>query len=106
MANAQVERFTHQFIIYEDHVLPERFHGKLLGVDVLHNNVVMSEIIPSGSTFKTKDIERFIKSDDPWFRPVMITDAPDGSVYIADWYDKQVNHYRLSLIHISEPTRP
>ena len=43
MANAQVERFTHQFIIYEDHVLPERFHGKLLGVDVLHNNVVMSE---------------------------------------------------------------
>ena len=94
MANAQVERFTHQFIIYEDHVLPERFHGKLLGVDVLHNNVVMSEIIPSGSTFKTKDIERFIKSDDPWFRPVMITDAPDGSVYIADWYDKQVNHYR------------
>ena len=94
MANAQVERFTHQFILYEDDVLPERFHGKLLGVDVLHNNVVMSEMIPSGSTFQTKDIERFIKSGDPWFRPVMITDAPDGSVYIADWYDKQVNHYR------------
>ena len=24
----------------------------------------------------------------------MITDGPDGCLYIADWYDKQVNHYR------------
>lgn len=94
MRNAQVERFTHQFIIYEDKSLPKRFHGKLLGVDVLHNNVVMSEITPDGSTFKTKDLERFITSKDPWFRPVMIADSPDGSVFIADWYDQQVNHYR------------
>lgn len=94
MKNAQVERFTHQFIIYEDKLLPKRFHGKLLGVDVLHNNVVMSEMTPDGATFKTRDIERFISSKDPWFRPVMISDSPDGSVFIADWYDKQVNHYR------------
>ena len=94
MENAQVERFTHQFIIYEGNGMPDRFNGRLLGVDVLHNNLVMSEITPNGATFKTKDVERFITSDDPWFRPVMITDAPDGSLYIADWYDKQVNHYR------------
>ena len=94
MENAQVERFTHQFIIYEGNGMPDRFNGRLLGVDVLHNNLVMSEITPNGATFKTKDVERFITSDDPWFRPVMVTDAPDGSLYIADWYDKQVNHYR------------
>ena len=31
---------------------------------------------------------------DPWFRPVDIKLGPDGALYIADWYDRQVNHYR------------
>lgn len=31
---------------------------------------------------------------DPWFRPVDITLGPDGAIYIADWYDRQVTHYR------------
>ena len=94
MKNVAVERFTHQFIIYEENELPERYQGKLWGVDVMHNNVVMSEIFPNGSTFQTRDIERVVQSTDPWFRPVMITPAPDGSLYIADWHDRQVNHYR------------
>jgi putative membrane-bound dehydrogenase-like protein len=94
MKNVAVERFTHQFIIYEETALPERYRGKLLGVDVLHNNVVMSDIFPNGSTFQTRDIERVVQTKDTWFRPVMITPAPDGSVYIADWHDRQVNHYR------------
>ncbi|MGC6458123.1 MAG: PVC-type heme-binding CxxCH protein [Akkermansiaceae bacterium] len=94
MKNAPVARFTHQFIIYEENALPEKYRGKLWGVDVLHNNIVLSEIFPDGSTFQTRDIERVVSSEDRWFRPVMITPAPDGSLYIADWYDRQVNHYR------------
>ncbi|MCP4847300.1 MAG: isochorismatase family protein [Verrucomicrobiaceae bacterium] len=94
MKNIAVERFTHQFIIYEEMALPERYQGRLWGVDVLHSNVVMSEISPNGSTFQTRDIERVVQAADPWFRPVMITPAPDGSLYIADWHDRQVNHYR------------
>ena len=34
------------------------------------------------------------RSRDPWFRPVDIKLGPDGALYIADWYDRQVNHYR------------
>ena len=30
MENAQVERFTHQFIIYEGNGMPDRFNGRLL----------------------------------------------------------------------------
>ena len=26
-------------------------------------------------------------SDDQWFRPVDVTAAPDGAVFVADWYD-------------------
>ena len=94
MKNAQVERFTHQFILYEGKGLPEKYRGKLFGVDVLHNNLVLSEVLEDGSTFQTKDITRVMSSVDPWFRPVMVTDSPDGSIYVADWYDRQVNHYR------------
>ena len=94
MKNAQVTRFTHQFIIYEGIGLPKKYNGKLFGVDVLHNNLVLSEVLNDGSTFQTKDLTRVMSSKDPWFRPVMVTDSPDGSIYVADWYDRQVNHYR------------
>lgn len=92
-----VERFTHQFIIYESDGLEEKWRGKLWGCDVLHNNIVCAEIIPDGSTFRTKDIGRPVSSPDKWFRPVMITDGPDGCLYIADWCDKQVSHYRNQM---------
>ncbi len=94
MKNIAVERFTHQFIIYDEEGLPARYRGKLWGVDVLHNNVVLSEIFPDGSTFQTRDIERVVQADNAWFRPVMITPGPDGSLFIADWQDRQVNHYK------------
>lgn len=97
MKSEPVERFTHQFIIYESDALEEKWRGKLWGCDVLHNNIVCAEMIPDGSTFRTKDIGRPVASTDKWFRPVMITDGPDGCLYIADWCDKQVSHYRNQM---------
>jgi putative heme-binding domain-containing protein len=97
MKGEPVERFTHQFIIYESDALEEKWRGKLWGCDVLHNNIVCAEMIPDGSTFKTKDIGRPVNSTDKWFRPVMIIDGPDGCLYIADWCDKQVSHYRNQM---------
>jgi putative heme-binding domain-containing protein len=97
MKGEPVERFTHQFIIYESDALAEQWRGKLWGCDVLHNNIVCAEMIPDGSTFRTKDIGRPVASSDKWFRPVMITDGPDGCLYIADWCDKQVSHYRNQM---------
>lgn len=97
MKNERVERFTHQFIIYESDALAEPWRGKLWGCDVLHNNIVCSEMIPDGSTFRTKDTGRPVTSTDKWFRPVMITDGPDGCLYICDWCDKQVSHFRNQM---------
>ncbi|MEZ5300099.1 MAG: c-type cytochrome [Verrucomicrobiales bacterium] len=94
MKHHSVARFTHQFILLESPGLPDGYLGKLWGVDVLHNNLVYAEISPLGSTFQTKDLGRPMESRDPWFRPVMVADGPDGALYVADWYDRQVNHYR------------
>ena len=42
-----------------------------------------------GAAFRT-EYKVFLASDDPWFRPVDVTAAPDGSVFVADWYDAGV----------------
>ena len=94
MKHNRVPRFTHTFVFYEADAFPERYRGLLFGVAPLLNHVVMSEIRADGSSFQTKDIGLAVSSSDPWFRPVDINLGPDGSLYIADWYDRQVNHYR------------
>jgi putative heme-binding domain-containing protein len=94
MGHPDVDRFTHTFMFYEASALHEKYHGKLFGVEPLQGRVVMSEVMPDGSTFKTRDIGYAVTSSDKWFRPVDIKLGPDGAIYVADWYDRQVNHYR------------
>jgi putative membrane-bound dehydrogenase-like protein len=94
MKHNRVPRFTHTFIIYEADALPEAYRGLLFGVAPLLNHVVMSRVRPDGSSFQTEDVGLAVSSDDPSFRPVDIKLGPDGAVYIADWYDRQINHYR------------
>ncbi|MBI1176166.1 c-type cytochrome [bacterium] len=94
MKNNQVERFTHTFLIYQGDALPERYRGKLFGIEPLQGRVVLSEIKPTGSTFETHDIEHVVTTTDRWFRPVDIKLGPDGAIYIADWNDFSINHWR------------
>ncbi len=94
MPHPAVNRFTHNFIIYDGGSLPERHHGMLFGVEPLQGRVVESEITPDGSSFKTRDLGYPVTTGDPMFRPVDIKVGPDGGIYVADWYDRQVNHYR------------
>lgn len=96
MEHHNVPRFTHEFMIYESSggpfALPDKYKGKLFGAAAILNHVVMSDVIPVGSTFKTKDIGYAIDSSDTWFRPVDVKDGPDGGIYVADWYDGQLAH--------------
>src|SRR5690606_38991878 len=43
--------------------------------------------------------EPFLTSDDPWFRPVDIKTGPDGSLYVADFYNRIIGHYEVALDH-------
>src|SRR5947208_4582513 len=70
MKHPNVPRFTHTFAIDEGGSLPGRYRGKLFGVAPLLNYVVMSEVIPEGSTFRTVDLGQPVTTTDPWFRPV------------------------------------
>jgi putative heme-binding domain-containing protein len=94
MPHASVPRFTHNFLIYDHGALPARYEGKLFGVEPIQGRLVESEIVRDKSSFRTRDISRPVTSDDRWFRPVDIKVGPDGAIYVCDWYDQQVNHYR------------
>jgi len=94
MPMASEPRFTHNFVIYDHGALPARYTGRLLGVEPLQGRLVKSDVLTDRSSFKTLDVARPIVGDDRWFRPVDIKVGPDGAVYVCDWYDRQVNHYR------------
>jgi putative membrane-bound dehydrogenase-like protein len=94
MKHHQVPRFTHAFAIDEGAAFPERWRGRLFGVAPLLHHVVIAERTRDGSTWKTRDVGHAIEATDPWFTPVAITSAPDGALYVADWYDGQCAHYR------------
>ncbi len=99
----RVPRFTHELVIYAGGSLPEKYAGRMFAVAPLLNYVSISELKPRGSTFETKDLD-FITSSDRWFRPVDIAVGPDGSLYIADWCDKQTSHLRNSEGEIDKQT--
>lgn len=92
MRNDPVQRFTHDFAIYEGGRFPSKYDGMLFGVAPLLNHVVMTELIPDGSTLRTRDVGFAMTTEDPAFRPVDVTLGPDGFLYVADWHDRYVSH--------------
>lgn len=94
MPHGSEPRFTHNFVLYDHGALPAHYSGHLFGVEPIQGRIVESEVLPDRSSFRTRDLSRPVTSDDRWFRPVDIKAGPDGALYVADWYDQQVNHYR------------
>ncbi|MFC7338773.1 PVC-type heme-binding CxxCH protein [Haloferula chungangensis] len=48
------------------------------------------------------DLERLgdlVTCDDPYFRPVGLTQGPDGFLYIVDWYNKIISHNEVPRNH-------
>ncbi|MAT16451.1 MAG: dehydrogenase [Planctomyces sp.] len=92
MKSHDVERFTHDFVIYEGNALPEEYDGKLYGVEPLQGRIVYCDFEPDRSSFQTSDIGHVIKSEDPNFRPIDIIAGPDGAIYVSDMYEPQIAH--------------
>jgi putative membrane-bound dehydrogenase-like protein len=86
------QRVTTNLLVYDETSFPERYHGSMITTNPLAGRVFASELVPQGPTFHAKSIDLIIDSDDRWFRPVYADTGPDGALYIADWYDSQINH--------------
>ncbi len=84
-------------LIYEDNLLPQKYHNQLIHAEPGHN-VVRSYILNEEGAGYGAKIENLVKSEDDWFRPDDVTVAPDGSLFISDWYDGGVGGHKTEDI--------
>lgn len=75
--------------VYEGTLLPKKYQGQLLHTDAGPRHVRSYHLKPSGASYEV-DREDIVTSTDTWFRPSDVCVAPDGSVFVADWYDPGV----------------
>ncbi len=87
-----IARFSHAVIVADGTAIPSQYQGAIFAADPLHRDIVVAERYPRGSTFETSDSGRALSSDDPSFRPVYITNGPDGAVYVADFCEEFIAH--------------
>jgi len=82
-------------LVYEGDMLPNRFHGQMIHSDPGHN-VVRSYPVKKNGAGYTAEIVNIVEAiDDDWFRPSDVCIAPDGSLFIADWYDPGVGGHQV-----------
>ncbi len=84
---------------YADVQFPEEFRGNFFIGDVVNSRVHRYSATWKGSSPVGKSEVDFIKSEDPWFRPVNIKLGPDGALYVADFYNAIIGHYEVPLDH-------
>jgi putative membrane-bound dehydrogenase-like protein len=81
--------------LYEGTMLPEKFRGQLIHAEPGHNVVRSYAIENDGAGYKATINNILEGNKDQWFRPADVTVAPDGSLFVADWYDPGVGGHQM-----------
>ena len=75
--------------IYRGHALPDDLRGDLLFAEPVGRLIRRAKVTVTAGLTKLENaypLAEFITSTDPLFRPVNMTTAPDGTIYVADMY--------------------
>jgi len=78
---------------------PAEYHGNSFIGNVMTCRINRDSFTGHGSTRIAKEEPDFLRSDDPWFRPVDLQLGPDGALYVADFYNRVIGHYEVPLDH-------
>lgn len=78
---------------------PPEWQGRLIVPGYINNAVWALDLKAEGSTFVATDVPPLIKSTHGSFRPMDAEFGPDGSLFIADWYNPIIGHYQASFRH-------
>ena len=80
-------------MMYQGEMIKE-LQGSLLHAEALHHVLRAYKPSQQNATVSATNLNVIKQNEDDWFRPVDIAAAPDGSLFIADWYDPGVGgHY-------------
>ncbi|MGL4632152.1 MAG: PVC-type heme-binding CxxCH protein, partial [Leadbetterella sp.] len=83
-------------LVYEGDLLPEKYHNQIIHCDAGPNVVRMYPSQKEGAGFRAQSVNILDGSGrDKWFRPSDVTVAPDGSIFVADWYDPGVGGHAM-----------
>jgi putative membrane-bound dehydrogenase-like protein len=85
-------------LIYEGKLLPAPFQNQMIHADAGPNVVRAYPVKPDGAGYKAEIINIVKGVKDQWFRPSDVTVAPDGSLFISDWYDPGVGGHQQGEI--------
>jgi putative membrane-bound dehydrogenase-like protein len=79
-------------IVYQADAFPPEYRDQYVAGNLLSNAVYWHKLEPVGSSFKASHGGDLLVANDTWFRPIDLMLGPDGSVFVADWYDKRAAH--------------
>ncbi len=97
---------------YEGRLLPERFWDQIIHCDPGPNIVRAYPATPEGAGYSATIEPLMTGTIDTWFRPADVCVAPDGSLFVTDWYDPGVGGHhqgdtdRGRLFRIAPPGTP
>ncbi len=80
---------------YEGTLLPKQFQNRIIHTDPGPSVVRAYPVEQVGAGYTASILNMVQGVNDPWFRPVDVCTAPDGSVFVADWYDPGVGGHAM-----------
>lgn len=79
-------------MIYLGDNWPQQYRGSIFMTNI-HGNRINNDVLRRrGSGYVASHGHDFLFANDRWFRGINQRYAPDGSVYMIDWYDKNACH--------------
>jgi putative membrane-bound dehydrogenase-like protein len=81
-------------MVYEGSLLPEVFRNQIIHCDAGPSIVRAYPAKKQGAGYVAEMVTILEGTRDNWFRPSDVTVAPDGSIFVADWYDPGVGGHR------------
>ncbi|MEQ1906339.1 MAG: PVC-type heme-binding CxxCH protein, partial [Pirellulaceae bacterium] len=82
--------------VYEGTLLPERFHNQVIHCDAGPNVVRSYATKSTGAGYEVTEVNNvMLGARDNWFRPADVAVAPDGSLFVTDWYDPGVGGHAM-----------
>jgi putative membrane-bound dehydrogenase-like protein len=82
-------------VVYEGALLPSAYRGQLLHAEAGKRIVAMYPLSDDGAGFTARIEDVVNGGQDTWARPTDVAVAPDGAVFIADWYDPGVGGHQM-----------